>query len=584
MSPKASTDVQWKTFFLGPKSENGNWLLKNVQDVFHHWIDWRKSRFPDDGPAISYQDQSNRKFQDRQKLITSMIGELTEKFECETPKYSPRYIGHMVSEISMTALLGHIICLLHNPNNASKEASKVGSLVEKEAIAMLAGMIGYDPESATGHFTSGGTIANFEALWRARYRFDHWLSMGLYLRKRHLTNKSMFQLAHQGWAQYDSFKQEFDIDPDHLRPFSLVLQGPWQIGAIYREICGENFPEPIVLVPENKHYSWPKGISLMGLGNRALWPVKLDRYGRMDVDDLRIKLESAVTEIRPVMMVTSVAGTTELGVIDPVGKVADLLQDYREKKNLYFWHHIDAAYGGFYCCLKNSTKTALAGEGLQALRSFPHAESVTIDPHKLGYVPYASGCILVKDRISNTVSSFPAPYLIEDSGNEGLWSSTLEGSRSAGGATSTWLTAKTIGLDENGYGAVLETGLAARESLQVLLKQKFGENCHIADTDTNILCFCIAFKGETVSAVNSRSITIYRAFKQGESFSVSKTHIGKVQYENLFEHLTAKWAAQNDRDYIVLLRTVLMNPFVLIPAGGTNYLTEFVEELATLIH
>ena len=29
-------------------------------------------------------------------------------------------------------------------------------------------MIGYDPSRSWGHLTSGGTIANFEALWLAR--------------------------------------------------------------------------------------------------------------------------------------------------------------------------------------------------------------------------------------------------------------------------------------------------------------------------------------------------------------------------------------------------------------------------------
>ena len=39
---------------------------------------------------------------------------------------------------------------------------------------MLATMVGYNPAATQGHFTSGGTVANFEAVWRARYRLDHW--------------------------------------------------------------------------------------------------------------------------------------------------------------------------------------------------------------------------------------------------------------------------------------------------------------------------------------------------------------------------------------------------------------------------
>lgn len=98
----------------------------------------------------------------------------------ETATYSPRYAGHMVS-ITLPALFGQLTALLHNPNNTSKEVSRVGTVIEAEAIGMLAEMIGYDPAAARGHFTSGGTVANFEGVWRARYRLDHWLSLALWI-------------------------------------------------------------------------------------------------------------------------------------------------------------------------------------------------------------------------------------------------------------------------------------------------------------------------------------------------------------------------------------------------------------------
>ena len=99
----------------------------------------------------------------------SVIDLKQELLEAETPKYTPRYMGHMVSELSLPAIFGHFATLLHNPNITSREAAKVGSVLEAEAVAMLATMVGYG-KSARGHFTCGGTIANFEAIWRARFR------------------------------------------------------------------------------------------------------------------------------------------------------------------------------------------------------------------------------------------------------------------------------------------------------------------------------------------------------------------------------------------------------------------------------
>ena len=75
----------------------------------------------------------------------------------------------MVSEISLPALLGHFAVLLHNPNILMRATATSSSVIEDEAIAMLAAMLGFDPSKARGHFTSGGTVANFEGVWRARY-------------------------------------------------------------------------------------------------------------------------------------------------------------------------------------------------------------------------------------------------------------------------------------------------------------------------------------------------------------------------------------------------------------------------------
>ena len=57
--------------------------------------------------------------------------------------------------------------MLHNPNNVTLEASPITTRYEMEVARQLAGLMGYSGET-WGHITSGGTIANFEALWVAR--------------------------------------------------------------------------------------------------------------------------------------------------------------------------------------------------------------------------------------------------------------------------------------------------------------------------------------------------------------------------------------------------------------------------------
>jgi tyrosine decarboxylase/aspartate 1-decarboxylase len=52
-----------------------------------------------------------------------------------------------------------------NPNNHALDGGRASSRMEKEAVAQIAAMFGW--QTHLGHLTSGGTLANLEALWIA---------------------------------------------------------------------------------------------------------------------------------------------------------------------------------------------------------------------------------------------------------------------------------------------------------------------------------------------------------------------------------------------------------------------------------
>jgi len=156
-------------YFLGPKSENEAFVRAEIQSILDRWFGWRKSLFPDDPAAISREDRLAVPFLKAREELAQHLDTLNDLLADEIPKYSPRYLGHMVSELALPAIFGHFAALLHNPNNLSKEASRVGTQLEADVVSMMAAMIGYDPEKANGHITGGGTVANFEASWRARF-------------------------------------------------------------------------------------------------------------------------------------------------------------------------------------------------------------------------------------------------------------------------------------------------------------------------------------------------------------------------------------------------------------------------------
>jgi glutamate/tyrosine decarboxylase-like PLP-dependent enzyme len=65
------------------------------------------------------------------------------------------------------ALLAYASAMQINPNNHALDGGMATSRMEREVVAGLARMFGYG-DSHLGHLTSGGTMANLEALWVAR--------------------------------------------------------------------------------------------------------------------------------------------------------------------------------------------------------------------------------------------------------------------------------------------------------------------------------------------------------------------------------------------------------------------------------
>lgn len=582
-------EIALKSFFLGPQAENAGWVFDLIHTVFIRWADWRRSLFPEDGCAITEENKSTPEFIARKDRFERVALNLLKRFEDEMPKFSPRYVGHMFSEISLPALVGHVITLLHNPNNVSGEASKVGIKIESEAVQALLKMVGYPLESGTGHFTSGGTIANFEALTRAHARISLWMSLDAVLSSREGTKSfNPFQAAHMGWKKCDElFKkcEEEKVDATTLASWSFERANPYSVFRKFEKLTGDEFLGPVILVPENKHYSWKKGARFLGMGDESLWPVALDAQGKLSLSSLKSLVTRARAECRPVLLVVSVAGTTEFGGIDPVDRVQDFLDELEARDGIHIWHHVDAAYGGFFRTLALGESTSLGKSVLNALIAIPRSTSITLDPHKLGYVPYASGAFLAREKRNYYFSTFDdAPYLAFNE-NEDPGPYTLEGSRSAAGAVATWMTAQTMGLDEKGYGLLLERTIRSRKMLEEALGAS-GLSIRIAPgCDTNVVCFTCALPGEPLSASNERTLRVYERFsaKSQGGFIVSKTTLRWKSYGEYLTQWIPDWGAVKDRDEVVLVRMCLMNPFFGSVETKVNYLHLFVDSLAEVL-
>src|SRR4051812_23686231 len=96
----------------------------------------------------------------------SILNDLAARLWDNRPYHHPLYVGQMLKPPHPVARLAYSLAMRLNPNNHALDGGRATSIMEKECVAEIAGMFGWT--EFLGHLSSGGTFANFEALWIAR--------------------------------------------------------------------------------------------------------------------------------------------------------------------------------------------------------------------------------------------------------------------------------------------------------------------------------------------------------------------------------------------------------------------------------
>lgn len=97
--------------------------------------------------------------------LRKVLLEAAERMRENYPYFHPQYAGQMLKPPHTVARLAYALAMWINPNNHALDGGRASSAMEKEAVAAIARMFGWDTH--LGHLTSGGTLANLEALWIA---------------------------------------------------------------------------------------------------------------------------------------------------------------------------------------------------------------------------------------------------------------------------------------------------------------------------------------------------------------------------------------------------------------------------------
>jgi glutamate decarboxylase len=402
---------------------------------------------------------------------------------------SPRYMGHMTAPLpAFTAELSRLLVML-NQNPMKMESSRLLSFLEREVLAKLHRLIYraddgfyeaqmHAKDAALGVMTSGGTIANVTALWLARNR---------------ACGDNLFALYEQGYR-----------------------------GAV-------------VLGSRLMHYSFDKGMDLLGLGAANVWRLDTDVDNRLSIPALEAALTRCKEQKLKVLALVGVAGSTDFGSIDPLPELAAIAA----REQIHF--HVDAAWGG-------PTLYSPRYQGL--LTGIERADTVTLDGHKQLLVPLGTGMLLCRQPDLMMTVKREAPYAIRASSfDQGRF--TLEGTRPA---NALYLDAAFQLLGQQGYAELIEANYDRARLMASLIEESPAFELMSAPV-MNLLSYrCIPphLQGKALDEVantqiNQFNVALQKAQRaEGHSF-VSRTQRAVGRYGEL---------------PLTLLRAVLLNPLI----------------------
>lgn len=154
-----------------------------------------------------------------------------------------------------------------------------------------------------------------------------------------------------------------------------------------RERLPEDFLGGRIYCADQVHHSIHRAATLAGFPRAAVRSIGVDSEFRLRLDELEAAIATdRANDATPFLVVAS-AGTTNTGAVDDLEAIADLCE--REK----LWFHVDATYGGFF---------VLTERGRRRLRGLGRADSLSLDPHKGLFLPYGTGCLLVRNGAALT--------------------------------------------------------------------------------------------------------------------------------------------------------------------------------------
>ncbi len=258
-------------------------ILKKIHSLSKSYI--KKLQNPN-SPVTQYQTpfelkkKENLKITNKGEGLNQLLHLSKTYLENSVLTGSENFYNQLFSGFSLPGYVGEILTALNNTSMYTYEVAPMATLIEKELIKTMSDLIGF--KNKEGTFVTGGSNANFIALFMARNYFD------TLIKKRGINPKKNL----------------------------------------------------IFFVSDQAHYSFEKAANLLGLGSQSMTKIKTNKKGEMIPEVLEKEILKSKKNKKTPFFIGATAGTTVLGAFDPIEKIAKLCHQYK------VWFHIDGAWGG----------------------------------------------------------------------------------------------------------------------------------------------------------------------------------------------------------------------------------------------
>jgi len=325
---------------------------------------------------------------------TEMEKELQAIVNLSMNPASNSYIGHMDSLSTTYSIIGSLYSSALNNNMFSLEMSPYFTRIEYAIIEQFSNLFGL-PEPSAGVIVSGGTLSNIQAIIVAR---------------------NYFLKSNTG---------DISISKKPL----------------------------VFFASEHSHVSIKKAAMISGLGIDSLIYVESDENGKMDINDLQLKITTSIRNGQAPFAVVATLGTTVTGNIDPIQEISTIC------KSNNLWLHADAIYGGAIILSKKEK---------HRLKGIEKADSIAFNPQKWMHIAKTCSLLLFRDsEILNRYFSMKAYYTKEQNEFVNLSELNIQGTKQAD-VLKLWLSILSIGM--SGYEEMIDNSYSITKDFVEELK------------------------------------------------------------------------------------------------------------------